>query len=73
MHRLARDEGAAGELRVGEPRLVCELFEARVLRDGQVMLAERDVHRGAERNLGAFEYVAHGGVEIDLTHVNILT
>ena len=73
VHRLAGDEGAAGEFGVGEPGLVGELFQARVLRDGQVVLAQGGVHRGAQGDGGAFEHVADGGVEIDLTHVNILT
>ena len=73
MHRLAGDEGAAGELGVGEPGLVGELLQARVLRDGQVVLAQGGVHRGSQGDGGAFEYVADGGVEVHLTHVNILT
>ena len=37
------------------------------------MLAQGGVHRGSQGHLGAFEHVANGGVEIHLTHVNILT
>lgn len=39
VHRLAGDERAACKLGVGEPGLVGELFQARVLRNGQVVLA----------------------------------
>ena len=45
VHRLAGDERAACEFGVGEPGLVGELFQARVLRDGQVVPAQGGVHR----------------------------
>ena len=48
VHRLTGDEGATCELGVGEPGPVGELFQARVLRDGQLVLAQGGVHRGAE-------------------------
>lgn len=37
------------------------------------MLAQGGIHRGAEGDGCAFEHVADRGVEIHLTHVNILT
>jgi hypothetical protein len=73
VHRLAGDEGAAGKLGVGEPGLVGELLQARVLRDGQVVLAQRGVHRGSEGDGGALKHIADCRIEIHLTHVNILT
>jgi len=42
-------------------------------RDGQVVVSQGGVHRGPQGGRGAFEHVANGRVEIDLTHVNILT
>ncbi len=47
VHRLARYKRAPCELGVGEPGLVGELFEARVLRDGQFVPAQGGVHRCA--------------------------
>ena len=73
VHRLAGYERTPGELGVGEPGLVGELFQARVLRDGQVVRAQGRVHRGSQGDRGALEHVADGGVQIDLTHVNMLT
>ena len=73
MHRLAGYERAACKFGVGAPGFVGELFQARVLRDGQVVRAQGGVHRGAQGDRGAFEHIADGRVQIDLTHVNILT
>ena len=73
VHCLTGDEGATCECGVGEPGSVGELFEARVLRDGQIVVSQGCVHRAPQGGGGSFEDVAHGRIEIDLTHVNILT
>lgn len=73
VHRLAGDERAASELGVGEPGPVGELLKTRVLRDGQVVFTQGGLHRRPQGDLGAFEHVPDGCVEIHLTHVNILT
>jgi len=73
VHCLAGDERATCECGVGEPGSVGELFQARVLRDGQIVVSQGCVHRGPQGDRGAFEHVADGRIEIDLTHVNILT
>ncbi len=52
VHRLAGDERTACELGVGEPGLVGELFQAGVLRDGQVVPAQSGVHRGSQGDRG---------------------
>src|ERR1700729_3642850 len=73
VHCLTGDERATCECGVGEPGSVGELFQARVLRDGQLVVSQGGVHRRPQGGRGPFEHVAHGRIEIDLTHVNILT
>jgi predicted enzyme related to lactoylglutathione lyase len=73
VHCLTGDERATCECGVGEPGSVGELFQTRVLRDGQIVVSQGCVHRGPQGGRRAFEHVANGRIEIDLTHVNILT
>jgi len=73
MHCLTGDESATCECGVGQPGRVGKLFQTRVLRDGQIVVSQCGVHRRPQGGSGAFEHIANGGIEIDLTHVNILT
>ena len=83
VHGLAGDKGAAGELGVGQARLLVEEFEAGVLRHRQAVLAQGLVHGAAQCRGGAFEPVSHvlgdvpGGVGrvygLPVFHVRILT
>ncbi len=77
VHRLPGDEGAAGELGVGQPGTLPEQFEARVLGNAQTERPQHLVHRGVQRGLHLLDDVAHRPVQIadglPLLHVSILT
>lgn len=73
MHRLAADEGAAGKLGVGQPGPLGEQLQAHVLRHAELVRAQLGVHGGAQRGRGPLERVADSVIQVDLTHVKILT